>query len=129
MAGYALGFVMGATSGPRFAFYSKCLRRPRMGPPKGSYGNCVPMPPGTPAPGHRRVYFDMPSTIAECGGPCSFGGPEFCDCGALWCDEPIRLDPGRVQRGNGTGGPAMPKPDIIPKPQFPSPRIIPGDTP
>lgn len=47
----------------------------------------------------RRFYYDMPSTIAECGGPCSFGGPELCDCGALWRDVPI-------------------------KPQFPSPRVI-----
>jgi len=42
---------------------------------------------------------------------------------------PLRLDPGRVQRGNGKGGPATPKPTIIPKPQFPPPRTIPGDTP
>ena len=55
-------------------------RRPsRMGPPKGSYG------PRQPAPGIRRVYYDMPSTIAECGGPCS-RGPEHCDCGTLWRD-------------------------------------------
>ena len=75
-------------------------RRPfRMGPPRGSNGNCVPMPPSTPAPRMRRVYYDMPSTIAECGGPCSFGGPELCDCGALWRDVPT-------------------------KPQFPSPRKI-----
>lgn len=91
--------------------------RLRMGPPRGSNGNCVPMPPSTPAPGMRRVYYDMPSTIAACGGPCSFGGPELCDCGALWHDVP-RLDPGSVQRGNGRGGPTTPKPDIIP-----------GDTP
>ena len=96
MAGYALGFVMGATASPRFAFYSKCLRRCRMGPPKGSYG------PRQPAPGMRRVYYDMPSTIAECGGPCSFGGPELCDCGALWRDVPTK-----------------PQPDIVPKPQYP----------
>ena len=44
-----------------------------------------PVPVGTT----RRVYFDMPSTIAECGGPCSEGGPEACDCGALWRDEPV----------------------------------------
>ena len=37
----------------------------------------------------RRVYFDMPSQIAECGGPCLEGGPEACDCGALWKDEPV----------------------------------------
>lgn len=28
-----------------------------------------------------------------------------------------RLDPGRVQRGNGSGGPYQPKPHIIPKGQ------------
>ncbi len=36
----------------------------------------------------------------------------------------IHLDPGRVQRGNGGNNPATPKPEIIPKPQFPSPRKI-----
>lgn len=47
-----------------------------------------------------------------------------------WRDvRPIRRDEGRVQRGNGAGGPTTPKPDIILKPQFPSPRVIPGDTP
>ena len=35
-----------------------------------------------------------------------------------------RLDPGPVQRGNGNDGPGTPKPRIIPKPQFPPPRII-----
>ena len=51
------------------------------------------LPSSTPPPGSRRVYYDMPSTIAECGGPCSAGGPEFCDCGALWCDVPETLLP------------------------------------
>lgn len=40
-----------------------------------------------------------------------------------------RLDEGLVQRGNGSSCPTTPKPRIIPKPQFPSPREIPGDTP
>ena len=35
-----------------------------------------------------------------------------------------RLTESPTQRGNRSGGPTMPKPDIIPKPQFPSPRII-----
>ena len=38
--------------------------------------------------------------------------------------ELVRIDEGRVQRGNGNGAPATPKPDIIPKPQFPPPRKI-----
>jgi len=100
MAGYALGFAMGATTGPRFAFYSKCLRRRRMGPPNG---NCVPMPPSTPPPGYRRVYLRSLSRVVDCDGPCK-AGPEYCDCGLMWHDVPI-------------------------KPQFPPPRVIPADTP
>jgi hypothetical protein len=33
-------------------------------------------------------------------------------------------DEGRIIRGNGSSGPTTPKPDIIPKPQFPPPRLI-----
>ena len=90
--------------------------RPRMGPPRGSNGNCVPMPPSTPAPGYRRVYLRSLSRVVNCDGPCK-AGPEYCDCGLMWHDVP-RLDPGSIQRGNGRDGPATPKPDIIP-----------GDTP
>ena len=44
---------------------------------------------------------------------------------AAWrSGELVRMDEGRVQRGNGNGAPATPKPDIIPKPQFPPPRKI-----
>ena len=134
MAGYALGFVMGATSGPRFAFYSKCLRRRRMGPPKGSYG------PRQPAPGMCRVYYDMPSTIAECGGPCTFGGPELCDCGALWRDVPTRLDvpkpqPAGSRRGSNpppTGSKPQPPRNpptggYQPRPQSGTPNAPPSD--
>ena len=42
--------------------------------------------------------------------------------------EPIRFDEGPIARNN-SGGPTTPKPAIVPKPQFPSPRVIPGDTP
>ena len=40
--------------------------------------------------------------------------------------DPVRMDEGHTQRGNGNGNgaPATPKPDIIPKPQFPPPRKI-----
>lgn len=36
----------------------------------------------------------------------------------------VPFDEGRVQRGNGSGSPTTPKPNIIPKPQFPPPRKI-----
>jgi hypothetical protein len=39
------------------------------------------------------------------------------------------MDEGHTQRGNGSGGPTTPKPGIIPKPQFPPPRNIPGNQP
>ena len=45
IAGYVMGFVMGATTGPRFALYRKWLRRCRMGPPRGSYGPRQPEQP------------------------------------------------------------------------------------
>lgn len=41
--------------------------------------------------------------------------------------QPLILNEGRTQRGNGNGAPATPKPNIIPKPQFPPPRTIRGD--
>ena len=41
--------------------------------------------------------------------------------------QPLIFNEGRTMRGNGSGGPTTPKPPI--KPQFPPPRIIPGDTP
>lgn len=84
-------WVAGFCTGAAFTGGLAGWLRPRMGPPRGSNGNCVPMPPSTPAPGMRRVYYDMPSTIAECGGPCE-AGPEYCDCGLMWHDVP-RLDP------------------------------------
>jgi hypothetical protein len=39
------------------------------------------------------------------------------------------MDEGRTMRGNDQMGPTTPKPDIIPKPQFPPPRTIPGNQP
>lgn len=39
----------------------------------------------------------------------------------------IPFDEGRIQRGHGHGGATTPKPEIIPKPQFPPPRVVPGD--
>ena len=88
LAGLATGI-----SAARLSSWINHIHQRRMGPPKGSYG------PPQPAPGMQRVYYNMPTTIAECGGPCTFGGPELCDCGQLWCDVPI-------------------------KPQFPPPRKI-----
>ena len=73
----------------------------------GSGGPTTPKPeivPGFHGPRRTvRWFINNPVQIAECGGPCT-QGPSHCDCGLLWHDVPI-------------------------KPQFPAPRVIPGDTP
>ena len=38
--------------------------------------------------------------------------------------DPVRMDEGHTQRGNGHGGPSTPKPAIIPKPQPSGGRLI-----
>ena len=86
-------WLAGFCSGVAFTGALVSRLRLRMGPPKGRRGH------RQPAPGTQRVYYDMPSIIAECGGPCTFGGPEFCDCGQLWRDVPVRLDEGPIQPG------------------------------
>lgn len=37
---------------------------------------------------------------------------------------PLIFNEGRTMRGNRSGGPTTPKPEIVPKPQFPPPRRI-----
>lgn len=52
---------------------------------------CGPVgPPPRLKPRRSRDYCYNPASIAECGGPCSEGGPEACDCGAV-----VFLDPPR----------------------------------
>ena len=73
--------------------------------------------PPPPAPGMRREYIWSPTQMAECGGPCwEAQDPRCCDCGAMWRDVPIRMDEGRTQRGNGSGGTTTPKSPIKPQP-------------
>ena len=98
---------------------------PRRPGPYSSSARGFPPPP--PPPRTRREYIYSPATMAECGGPCwEAMDPRACDCGALWRDS-VLWDEGRIQRGHGHGGATTPKPEIIPKPQFPPPRVVPGD--
>ena len=63
---------------------------PPAGPPIYGWGPRQLNPP-PPAPGMRRIYYDMPATMAECGGPCfEAWNPRACTCGALWRDVPIK---------------------------------------
>ena len=129
-------FITATCAGFLAGWISRARMESRMGPSKGNYGPRRPgpysssargFPPPPPPPGRRREYLYSPSTMAECGGPCyQAWDPRACDCGALWRDEPIRLDPGSVQRGNGKGGPVTPKPSIVPKPQPPGRRLYRG---
>ena len=112
MLGCVCGFFMGVT-------VASCP----MAPPKGGYtrrrGSNPPPPGCKPAP--------------------PAGPPEQPLAAQLirywaWEQEQVRraaagqslihFDEGPTQRGNGNGAPATPKPDIIPKPQFPPPRKI-----
>ena len=65
--------------------------------------------------------FFMGVTVAGCRKPTR---RELMRPAASYRGGLVRMDEGRVQRGNGNGAPATPKPDIIPKPQFPPPRKI-----
>ena len=58
--------------------------------------------------------FFMGVTVAGCRKPTC---RELMRPAASYSGELVRMDEGRVQRGNGNGAPATPKPDIIPKPQ------------
>lgn len=98
---------MGATSGVRFRFYREFLRR------------------------HHQPYSSAAIAFRATAEGAAKGRSKIVNP-LVWEDPPeqfIRMDEGRVARGNGSGGPTTPKPDIIPKPQFPSPRVIPGDMP
>ena len=65
--------------------------------------------------------FFMGVTVAGCRKPTC---RELMRPAAWRSGELVRMDEGRVQRGNGNGAPATLKPNIIPKPQFPPPRKI-----
>ena len=71
-----------------------------MGPPNGSYG-------GRFDPDWQRSFNH--ENINHPSGPPPLKWRRSGDAGSL--------------------RPTTPKPDIIPKPQFPAPRVIPGDTP
>lgn len=132
LVGAGLGFVVGVAIGSmkrhRPGHHRRgsnpmapgCKPEPPIGPPQrpGPYSSSARgLPPPPPPPGTRREYLYSPATMAECGGPCfDAWHPQACDCGALWRDVP-RWDEGRTQRGNGSGGPTTPKPNIIPRPQ------------
>ena len=59
--------------------------------------------------------FFMGVTVAGCRKPTC---REQMRPAAWRSGELVRMDEGRVQRGNGNGAPATPKPDIIPKHQL-----------
>jgi len=107
-----LGFILsgtGALAVTRLSYWAGWLARDKWGRSSryqaGEYsnGNCVPMPP---APPYRRVSNPFTSEFQQQINDC----PGFTE--------------GRIIRGNGTGGPTTPKPDIIPKPQPTGGRLI-----
>ena len=127
-AGFAAGWICRTALERRQSYWlDYCRRRSPYRP--GPYSNHPKgLPPPPPPPGTRREYLYSPATMAECCGPCfEAQDPRACDCGALWRDgvpwdvvtDPrfgVSWEEGRVQRGNGHGGPTTPKPPITPEP-------------
>lgn len=106
--GFRSGWLWGRGGAVRrtpFIFNEGHATRTNSGP-----GPTTPKPeivPGFHGPRRTvRWFINNPVQIAECGGPCTVG-PTHCDCGALWVDVPT-----------------TPKPDIVPKPQPPSGRVV-----
>lgn len=119
-----LSSIAGGT-GAMLSFWAGWRARDQQVLPRGSY---EPRSPGAPSSGMRRVYFDFPHLMAECGGPCwEAQSSRACDCGALWRDVPDGplFTEGRTIRGNRSGGPTTPKPEIVPNPQPPRRRSNP----
>lgn len=125
---YIAIYISGALGGASFMRGCQQLaqqrRRRGSNPPSPGY---KPRPPAGPPPGMRREYLYSPATMAECSGPCwEAQDPKACDCGALWRDVLIRQPSFAelLMPGERRPGPTTPKPDIIPKPQPPSGRLI-----
>jgi len=124
-----LGSILGGTGAlavTRLSYWADWRARDKWGRSSryraGEYsnGNCVPLPP---APPYRRGSNPPPpggKPAPPAGAPCNGGEITL----AQWEAMRTPFTEGPVQRGNGTGGPTTPKPNIISKPQFPPPQII-----
>ena len=97
-----LGSIVGG-SGAMLSYWAGWRARGSQRPPRGSYGNCVPL---LPAPPYRRGSNPFTSEFQQ----------QINDC--------LGFTESSIHRGNGHGGPTTPKPDIIPKPQPPGGRLI-----
>ena len=93
-----------------------------------SSGNCVPLPP---APPYSSAAIAWHAEEAQRAIDTSARIRRTAELYARFVDPSLGVpwDEGHTQRGNGSGGPTTPKPDITPKPQFPPPRTIPGNQP
>jgi len=106
MLGCVCGFFMGVTvAGRRRPTCREMMRDPDRQP---TFAELLLPPPRDRDPDWRRS-FNHENTNRPSGPP------------------PLRFDPGRVQRSNIGNNFSTPKPDIIPKPQFPPPRTIRDD--
>jgi hypothetical protein len=113
-----LGSIVGG-SGAMLSYWAGWRARGSQRPPRGSYGNCVPLPS---APPYRRdLDPDCQPTFAE------LLMPPTRDLDPDWrrsfnhenINRPTGEPPLNLRRrGDGySSGPTTPKPDIIPKPQ------------
>ena len=125
MLGCVCGFFMGVTVAGRRRPTCRDLMRD---PDRSGSGNCVPLPP---APPYSSTAIAWRAEEAQRAIDTSARIRRTAELYARLVDPSLGKpwDEGHTQRGNGSGGPTTPKPDIIPKPQFPSPRTIQGNQP
>ncbi len=102
-----IGSIIGG-AGAMLSYWAGWNARDRERQPRGSYG----LPPRY-RPGYCSINYPDPSQDRRLTNPYS--------------GEPITLTEGSTQSGNRNGGPTKPKPEIVPKPQFPPGRIIGAD--
>lgn len=124
-----LGSIVGGT-GALLGWRARgaCERSSRYRAGADSSGNCVPLPP---APPYSSAAIAWHAEEAQRAIDTSARIRRTAELYARFIDPSLGVPwvEGHTQRGNGSGGPTTPKPDIIPKPQFPPPRTIQGNQP
>jgi hypothetical protein len=109
----------------RFSRYSRSSRY-RAG--EDSNGNCVPLPPAPPPPvGYKRLVLPPPDVMEAINR--QLDRDIAAEVARRRAAAPPMLTEGRIQRGNGNGGPSTGKPVIQPQSTGNAVKPPPGLTP
>jgi hypothetical protein len=117
-----LGSIVGGT-GALLSYWVGWRARGSQRLPRGSYGNCVPLPP---APPYSSAAIAWHAEEAQRAIDTNARIRRTAELYARLVDPSLGepWDEGHTQRGNGSGGPTTPKPGITPKPQPAGGRLI-----